>query len=101
MGRGVETFSISRAMALASYTPTQMGSTVLPFTILQDDDGHVGHGIHHQPANFHFDFHDALPNLHYTTVTLSPTNELGPARVTRTGRYCPDQGLAARPRESS
>src|SRR3974390_501676 len=30
MGRGVETFSISRAMAFASYTPTQMGSTVLP-----------------------------------------------------------------------
>src|SRR5215831_7308427 len=28
MGRGVVTFSISRAMALASYTPTQMGSTV-------------------------------------------------------------------------
>src|ERR1035441_9176103 len=31
MGRGVETFSISRAMALASYTPTQIGSTTLPF----------------------------------------------------------------------
>src|SRR5580698_6882097 len=30
MGRGVETFSISNAMALASYTPTQMGSTALP-----------------------------------------------------------------------
>src|SRR5579875_472674 len=30
MGRGVVTFSISRAMALASYTPTQMGRTVLP-----------------------------------------------------------------------
>src|ERR1039457_472986 len=29
IGRGVETFSISRAMAFASYTPTQMGSTVL------------------------------------------------------------------------
>src|SRR5260370_40762607 len=28
MGRGVLTFSISSAMALASYTPTQMGSTV-------------------------------------------------------------------------
>src|ERR1051325_938577 len=29
MGRGVETFSISRAIAFASYTPTQMGSTVV------------------------------------------------------------------------
>src|ERR1019366_7104330 len=29
IGRGVETFSISRAIAFASYTPTQMGSTVL------------------------------------------------------------------------
>ncbi len=35
MGRGVETFSISSAMALASYTPTQMGSTVLPLTSLR------------------------------------------------------------------
>src|SRR5215831_15970838 len=32
MGRGVVTFSISSAIALASYTPTQMGRTVLPFT---------------------------------------------------------------------
>src|SRR5262249_34643381 len=31
MGRGVDTFSISSAIALASYTPTQMGSTVFPF----------------------------------------------------------------------
>ena len=32
MGRGVVTFSISSAMALASYTPTQMGNTVSLFT---------------------------------------------------------------------
>src|SRR5437879_3558202 len=30
MGRGVLTFSISSAIALASYTPTQIGSTVSP-----------------------------------------------------------------------
>src|ERR1017187_4547921 len=57
--------------------------------IPQDHYGHVCHGIHHEPANLHFDFHDALPNFHYTTVALSPTKELGPERVTRTGRYFP------------
>src|ERR1017187_9851555 len=35
MGRGVETFSISSAIAFASYTPTQMGSTVLPLMSLR------------------------------------------------------------------
>src|SRR5262249_41066651 len=35
MGRGVATFSISSAIAFASYTPTQMGSTVLPFRSLR------------------------------------------------------------------
>ena len=39
-----------------------------------------------KPADFHFDFHGALPQPNYTTVTLSPTKELGPERVTRTVR---------------
>src|SRR5579871_4080980 len=32
IGRGVDTFSISSAIAFASYTPTQMGNTVSPPT---------------------------------------------------------------------
>src|ERR1022692_782068 len=63
--------------------------------VLEDDNGHVGDGIHHKPADFHFDFHivAALPHPDYTTNytsdALSPTSELGPARVTRTEMYLP------------
>src|SRR5579871_518549 len=35
IGRGVETFSISSAIAFASYTPTHIGSTVSPPTSLR------------------------------------------------------------------
>ncbi len=41
MGRGVSTFSICRAMALASKTPTQIGRTREPSLLAQDDDRHV------------------------------------------------------------
>jgi hypothetical protein len=27
--------------------------------VFQHDDGHVGDGVHHQAANFHFHFHRA------------------------------------------
>src|SRR6476646_9367633 len=33
------------------------GKYGLPLHILQYHDGHVGHGIHHQAADFHLHFH--------------------------------------------
>ena len=48
IGRGVETFSICSAMALASGTPTQIGSTPLALLVLEDDDGRARHRVDHQ-----------------------------------------------------
>ena len=45
---GVVTFSIWRAMALASSDPTQIGSTRGPVLVAENDDGHVGRRIDHQ-----------------------------------------------------
>src|ERR1035438_6420277 len=59
--------------------------------VLQDHDGHVGDGVHHQAANFHFDFHKTLQAYYTTFAALSPASELGPERVTRTCRYWPSR----------
>ena len=56
MGRGVVVFSSSRAMALASKMPTQMGRTMIAGDVFEHDDGHVGDGVHHEAANLHLDF---------------------------------------------
>src|ERR1017187_7156652 len=57
--------------------------------VLQDHDGHVRDGVHHQAADFHFDFHKTLQVYYTTFVALSPASELGPERVTRTCMYWP------------
>src|SRR5690349_7692159 len=33
----------------------------LALHVLEHDNGHVGHGVHHQAADFHFHFHGGLP----------------------------------------
>src|ERR1700678_465104 len=52
MGRGVETFSISRAMALASNTPTQMGRTMAPLISLRITMGMLDTGSIINPRIF-------------------------------------------------
>src|SRR5271156_589602 len=52
MGRGVEDFSISRAMALASYMPTQIGSTVSLLTSLRITMGMLLAGSMTRPRIF-------------------------------------------------
>src|SRR5215472_2831827 len=61
IGRGVETFSISSAMALASYTPTQMGSTVLLPTSLRMTIGMLVTGSIMSPRIFISTSMDLLP----------------------------------------
>ncbi len=61
MGRGGETFSISSAMALASKTPTQIGSTESLSTSLRTMIGMLVVGSSISPLNSHFDFHANLP----------------------------------------
>ena len=89
MGRGVETFSISSAIAFASYTPTQMGSTVLPLMSLRITIGMLFTGSIMSPRIFistSIIFLRPPTQSDYTTNALSPTKEVGPERVTRTGR---------------
>ena len=57
IGRGVVTFSICSAMALASNTPTQIGSTRCPSLSRRMMIGMLVIGIDHQPLDRHFDLH--------------------------------------------
>ena len=63
IGRGVWTFSIWSAMALASKTPTQIGQDPLALGLAEDDDRHVRDGVDHQPLDGHLDFHAAPTSL--------------------------------------
>src|SRR5271157_5740017 len=67
IGRGVDTFSISRAMALASYTPTQIGSTVLPFTSFKMTMGMLVTGSIMRPRIFiSTSMRPSAPTLHHS-----------------------------------
>ena len=57
IGRGVVAFSISSAMAFASYRPTQMGRTVSLSTSFRITIGALRTRIHDQTADLHFDVH--------------------------------------------
>ena len=55
IGRGVWMFSICSAMALASNTPTQIGSTFCPSLSRRMMMGMFVIGIDHQALDVHFD----------------------------------------------
>ena len=57
IGRGVVTFSICSAMALASKMPTQIGSTRCPSLSRRMMIGMLVIGIDHQPLDGHLDLH--------------------------------------------
>jgi hypothetical protein len=65
------------------------GEDHLAADVLEDDDGHVGDGVHHQAADLHLDLlvhlegRDLLGDTHWMA---SPTRELGKVWVMRTER---------------
>src|SRR5258708_18279724 len=63
MGRGVCTFSISRAIAFASYTPTQIGKIAWPCTSLSTTMGMFVTGSIIRPRIFISTSIDASPEL--------------------------------------
>ena len=82
IGRGVATFSICSAIALASKMPTQIGSTRSPILVLQDHDRHVGDRVDHQPLDGHLDQHAPLPSsLARLIPRASPPQTVGPGRA--------------------
>ena len=100
IGRGVWMFSICSAMALASNTPTQIGSTFCPSLSRRMMIGMLVIGIDHQALDVHLDQHECLRTLataaRRRTVeprrrrgTASPQTLFGPARSIVTSTNCP------------
>ena len=54
---GLDFFNFQRdGVGFVDADPDRQHAGALRF--LQDDNGHVGHGIHHQTSDFDFEFHD-------------------------------------------
>src|SRR2546429_192485 len=51
--------------------------------IFQDDDRHVRHGVHHQAANLHLDFHGVLPFSFYHSADAAAMPNVVPSRRAR------------------
>ena len=83
IGRGVATFSICSAMALASKMPTQIGRTRSPSLSFRMTIGVFGDRVHHEPLDGHLDQHGLLAAGTVLGVAASsPARLFGPARVT-------------------
>src|SRR4029453_9820123 len=63
------------------------GQHALPLLVAEDDDGHVGDRIHHQPLDRHFDLHGSPRKLFgfapvIRTCTIRPTHDGSPGKLT-------------------